>query len=206
MGKSQHNPEFDAYAETAEPFARPVFAHLKKLIRATCPNVTEDIKWGIPHFEYGGDVLCIFAAYNKHCSFTFYKDALMGDPRLKANADLPAAKRFMGKMTDVSDLPSDADLTAWIKEAMSLNERGIKLPTREKKTPKVVTIPAAFAERLEVSPKVKEIFDGKSAAYQKEYNLWIGDAKTDATRNKLIDEAMEWIAEGKGRFWKYAKI
>lgn len=196
---------FDAYAEEAEPFARSIFARLQRLVRASCPDVTEHIKWGIPHFEYGGDVLCIFAAYKNHCSFTFYKDALIDDARLKANADLPPAKRFMGKMTRLNDLPSDAELIAWIKEAMSLNERGIKLPTRESKTPKIVAMPAALVERLEANPKIKEIFESKSAAFQKEYKLWIGEAKTDATRNKRINEALEWIAEGKGRFWKYAK-
>lgn len=205
MSASRSTNPFDIYQSEAEPFARPIFAQLRKLVRATCPDASEAIKWSYPHFEYAGDVLCIFAAHKNHCSITFYKDALMADPRLRANASLLAAKRFMGKLTDTSQLPSDAEMTAWIKEAMDLNERGIKLPQREAKTPKVVEIPAAFADRLEAAPAVKAIFVGKPPSFQKEYNLWIGDAKTDATRTKRIDEAMEWIAEGKGRFWKYSK-
>ncbi|MGA8008899.1 MAG: YdeI/OmpD-associated family protein, partial [Thiomonas sp.] len=35
--------------------------------------------------------------------------------------------------------------------------------------------------------------------------VWIADAKTDQTPQKRIDEALEWIAQGKGRFWKYEK-
>ena len=197
--------DFDAYAAGAEPFARPIFAKLRDLMRETCPDATEAIRWSYPHFDYSGDVLCIFAAYARHCSITFYKDALMADPRLAANASLPAAKRFMGKLTDISDLPPDADLVAWIKEAMALNASGTKLPTREVKTPKTVLIPPALLDRLAANPAVKAMFDSKSPSYQKEYSLWIGDAKTDATRDKRIDEAMVWIAEGKGRFWKYAK-
>jgi uncharacterized protein YdeI (YjbR/CyaY-like superfamily) len=34
---------------------------------------------------------------------------------------------------------------------------------------------------------------------------WIADAKTDQTRQKRIAESLEWIAQGKGRFWKYEK-
>ncbi len=152
-------------------------------------------------------MMCIFAAYKSHCAFSFWKGSLMSDARLKANADLPAAKRFMGKLTTLADLPSDAKLTAWIREAMSLNERGVKLPPRKPAgTPKVVVgVPAAFAKRLAANPSVKAVFDVKSASFQKDYNLWIGEAKTDATRDKRIDEALAWIAEGKGRFWKYAK-
>jgi uncharacterized protein YdeI (YjbR/CyaY-like superfamily) len=196
----------DAYGESAEAFAKPILAHLRGLIRSTCPDVVETIKWGIPHFDYRGEMMCIFAAYRSHCAFSFWKDSLMSDARLKANADLPAAKRFMGKLTSLADLPPDAELIAWIQEAMSLNERGVKLAPRQPSTsPKAVVAPAAFVERLAAHPSVKAIFDGKSASFQKEYNVWIGEAKTDATRDKRIDEALAWIAEGKGRFWKYAK-
>ncbi|MFM0598506.1 YdeI/OmpD-associated family protein [Paraburkholderia dilworthii] len=205
MPMPKHNPKVDAYAEKAEDFAKPVFARLRALIHATCPEVIEEVKWGIPHFDYKGDMMCIFAAYKKHCSFTFYKDALMGDARLKANAGIPAAKRFMGKLTSVADLPPDRELKSWIKESMALNEQGLKLPVRESRTPKEVGMPAAFAEKLQANPKIKKIFESKSASFQKEYNVWIGDAKTEATRDKRIEEAIAWIAEGKGRFWRYAK-
>ncbi len=204
---SNTDPKVDAYSENAEAFAKPIMAHLRGLMRAACPDVIETMKWGIPHFDYRGEMMCIFAAYKSHCAFSFWKDSLMSDARLRANAGLPAVKRFMGKLTTLADLPSDAELTAWIREAMSLNERGVKLaPRKPADAPNsVVGVPAAFAERLAAIPSVKAVFDAKSASFQKEYNLWIGEAKTDATRDKRIDEALAWIAEGKGRFWKYAK-
>lgn len=205
MSEPQHSAKVDVYGKKLEDFAKPVFAHLRALIHATCPEVVEEIKWGIPHFDYMGENMCIFAAYKKHCSFGFWKDSLMADARLKANAALPAAKRFMGKLTSLADLPRDDDLISWIKEAMSLNQRGIKLPPRKSDGSKEVGMAAALAERLAANPAVKAIFESKSASFQKEYNVWIGDAKTDATRDKRIEEALSWIAEGKGRFWKYAK-
>jgi len=128
MPTPKHNPKVDAYAKKAEDFAKPVFAHLRALIHATCPEVVEDVKWGIPHFDCKGDMMCIFAAYKKHCSFTFYKDELMGDARLKANAGVPAAKRFMGKLTDVADLPSDRELKFWIKESKTTSKVLARMP------------------------------------------------------------------------------
>ena len=115
-------PKVDTYAEGVEAFAKPILAHLRGLIRATCPEAVETLKWGIPHFDYRGEMMCIFAAYKSHCAFSFWKSALMSDPRLKASVDLPASKRFMGKLTSLADLPVDAELTAWIREAMLLNE------------------------------------------------------------------------------------
>jgi uncharacterized protein YdeI (YjbR/CyaY-like superfamily) len=205
MSTNTQDQNVDAYAESMEDFAEPIFAHLRALIHATCPDVVEKMKWGIPHFDYAGEMLCIFAAHAKHCSFSFWKDSLMGDSRLKANGDLPAIKRFMGRLTTLGDLPSDDELVSWIREAMSLNERGVKLPARTSEPRGEVAIPEAFAERLAAHPPVKAVFDAKPPSFRKEYNIWIGEAKTDATRGKRIDEAMEWIAEGKGRFWKYAK-
>ena len=205
MPTSNRNPKVDAYCDKLEGFAQSILTHLRDLIHTTCPEVVEEIKWGIPHFDYKSEMMCIFAGYKKHCSFSFWKDSLMSDARLKANQELPAAKRFMGKLTSVADLPSDADLVSWIREAMSLNERGVKLPPRKAEGARDVGIPAAFAERLAARPDVKAIFESKSASFQKEYNVWIGEAKTDATRDKRIEEALSWIAAGKGRFWKYAK-
>jgi uncharacterized protein YdeI (YjbR/CyaY-like superfamily) len=205
MPTAKKSHEVDAYLEKVEEFAKPILAQVRALIHTTCPNVVETVKWGNPHFDYKGDMMCIFAAYKKHCSFSFYKDALMADARLKANSDLPAAKRFMGKLTCVADLPSDKELKSWIKESMTLNEQGLKLPARESKTPKEVEMPEAFAAKLRGNSVVSRIFESKSASFQKEYNLWIGEAKTEGTRDKRIEEAMAWIAESKGRFWKYAK-
>ncbi len=205
MSASNQTGNVDAYAEKLPEFAKPIFVHLRALVYATCPEVTAEIKWGIPHFVYKGENMCIFAAYKKHCSFGFWKDSLMADERLKSNAALPAAKRFMGKLASLADLPPDGDLAAWITEAMSLNERGVKLAPRKSDGPKTVGVPEAFVEALEANPAARAIFEAKSASFQKEYNVWIGDAKTDATRGKRIEEALAWIAEGKGRFWKYAK-
>ena len=40
---------------------------------------------------------------------------------------------------------------------------------------------------------------------KKEYVEWLDEAKTDATREKRLDTAIEWIAEGKPRNWKYKR-
>lgn len=205
MSTPSHNPKVDSYLEKAEAFARPILRHLRALIHATCPKVVEEMKWGIPHFDYHGEMMCIIASYKKHCSFSFWKDSLMSDERLKGNSGLPAAKRYMGSLTSLADLPSDRQVSTWIREAMSLNERGIQLPRRKSEGPKAVAIPTAFSNELAANPRINAIFQGKSASFQKEYNVWIGQAKTDATRGKRIEEALAWIAEGKGRFWKYAR-
>ncbi len=202
------NPQFDEYQDAASDFAKPIMAHLRKLVHKTCPEVVEEIKWGLPHFDYKGEMLCIFATYKNHCSFSFWKASLMSDARLASNPELKAAKRFMGKLTSLSDLPSDGELIAFIQEAMALNDKGVKLaPRPDTKPPKTaeIAIPDAFAEQLLSHAQANAVFLSKSPSFRKEYVVWIADAKTDQTRQKRINESLEWIAQGKGRFWKYEK-
>jgi uncharacterized protein YdeI (YjbR/CyaY-like superfamily) len=37
------------------------------------------------------------------------------------------------------------------------------------------------------------------------YIQWVKEAKQEGTRKKRIATAIEWIAEGKARNWKYEK-
>jgi uncharacterized protein YdeI (YjbR/CyaY-like superfamily) len=203
MKKTQFNPQVDDYVANAAEFAQPILSHLRTLLHKSCPDVVEEIKWGIPHFDYKDEMMCILAAHTKHCSFTFWKESLMSDPRLQENPDLKAPKRLLGKITSQGDLPPDRQLVAYIREAMTLNEKGVKLAPRKSTTPKEIEVPGYFAEQLAANPKARENFENKSASFRKEYLVWITDAKTEATRQKRVEEALAWIAEGKGRFWKY---
>lgn len=205
MTQANHDPRVDAYIEAAAPFARPVLRHLRDVMHAECPGVVEAIKWGIPHFDYHGEMMCVMAAHSRHCAFTFLKQAVMRDPRLRANPALKADKRYLGAIASLDDLPDAADLAGFIREAMRLNEEGVKLPERAPKPAAAVAMPDAFRERLDADPAARAIFEGKPPSFRKEYLAWIADARTDATRDKRIAEAMAWIAEGKGRFWKYQK-
>ena len=42
----------------------------------------------------------------------------------------------LGRITSLKDLPADKKIIAWIKEAMELNDQGVKLPAKAKSTDK----------------------------------------------------------------------
>lgn len=205
MNAAGFNPKVDEYIERSATFAKPILAHLRQLLHKTCPTVVEEIKWGLPHFDYAGEMMCILSASRNHCSFSFWKESIMSDARLQRNPDLQATKRYMGRITSLGDLPPDAELVILIEEAMALNINRVKLPSRAPKTPAVIDMPAEFSAALAAHPAAKAVFDSKSASFRKEYLVWITSAKTEATRTGRIKDALGWISEGKGRFWKYAK-
>jgi uncharacterized protein YdeI (YjbR/CyaY-like superfamily) len=112
----------------------------------------------------------------------------------------------LGKITSLKDLPPDKKITAWIKEAMKLNDDDVKLPERKKTDlKKDVEIPAALQKAFDSNTSAATKFNGLSPSHKREYIEWINEAKTEATKAKRINTAIEWVSEGKSRNWKYMR-
>src|SRR4051794_29744902 len=118
--------EIDVYIAKSADFAKPILNHLRKLVHDTCPDVEEKVKWGMPFFDYKNAPMCNMAAFKQHAAFGFWKASLMKDKSLKETAESEAAMGHLGKITSLKDLPSDKKIIVWIKEAMKLNDDGIK--------------------------------------------------------------------------------
>jgi uncharacterized protein YdeI (YjbR/CyaY-like superfamily) len=198
----------DAYIAKAAPFAQPILNHLRGLIHKGCPDVGEDMKWSRPFFLHGGTILCNISAFKGHCSFGFW-GAEIGKV-LKADGVLQeGGMGSLGKITSIKDLPSDKQVLGYIRQAAALIDRGqgdnrIVVARRVVKAPKAaVEAPPEFAAALKKSKAAMRVFDAFSASCKREYVEWIADAKRPETRDRRIEQAIEWIAEGKQRNWKY---
>lgn len=198
------NARIDAYIEKSAPFAKPILQHIRALVHQACPGATETIKWGMPFFEYKG-IICNMAAFKNHCSLGFFKAGQMQNaPELQSNNK--DAMGHLGKITSLQDLPADEVLVGYIKEAASLNEAGVKKATPKKTAEKKeLTIPEEVIQALETNTAARDTFNNFPYSHKKEYVEWITEAKTEATRTKRINTMLEWVAEGKGRNWKYEK-
>lgn len=197
-------PKIDAYIEKAQPFAKPILEYIRETVHEFCPEAEEAIKWSFPNFMHKGKILCSMSAFKAHCAFGFWLESEMKTMK-ELTKDIEKNSMYsLGKITKIEDLPSKAQLKACIEEAMELTDMGV---TIKKSAPsKTETeIPEAFQKALNQNKKAKEVFEKASTSFRKEYNLWIADAKTETTRNKRIDQAIEWISKGKGRNWKYEK-
>ena len=102
-----YDPKFDDYIAKAQPFARPILTHLRKVVHAAVPEVEENWKWSNPAFDYKG-IFCSMAAFKQHCIFGFWKHQLLIDRGVIKPDDTVLGHR--GKITSVDDLPSDKEL------------------------------------------------------------------------------------------------
>ncbi len=204
---STYDPRIDAYIEKSAPFAQPILRHLRDLIHATCPDVEETWKWSFPNFDYKGSTMCSMAAFKQHCSFGFWKASLMPDPDNILQLAEKAAMGQLGKISSLKDLPKDSVLKKYLKAAMKLNEEGVKVAAKKvtAEDKKALTTPADFAAMLKKNKAALAVFNDFSYSNKKDYISWFEEAKTDATRAKRMEQALEWIAEGKPRHWKYKK-
>ena len=193
----------DACIAKSAPFAQPILKHIRKLVHAGCPEVEETIKWQFPSFMYKG-MLCGMAAFKNHCTFGFWKHELIfGKEKLAANGEERGMGQF-GRITSLSDLPKDAVLLGYIKEAVRLNDEGIKAPSRAKPKKKApLVVPDYFMKELKKNKKALAVFEGFSYSHKKEYTEWIAEAKAEDTRKRRLETAIQWMTEGKARNWKY---
>lgn len=197
------DPRVDAYIAKAKPFAKPILTHVRRMIFKVCPDVVETIKWGMPSYEYHG-ILCGMAAFKAHATFGFWKHSLLIKHIDRAKKSSEDAMGSMGKILSKDDLPSDAVLTRLIREAMKLNEKGIKA-TRAPKSGAALklVVPDYFMDALKKNKAALAIFEAFSYSHRKEYVEWIAGAKREETRRRRMATAIEWIAKGKPQNWKY---
>jgi uncharacterized protein YdeI (YjbR/CyaY-like superfamily) len=198
---AKRDPRVDEYIAKAPQFAKPVLTHIRKVIHSAIPEVEESIKWSAPAFEYKG-MIGIMASFKEYCALNLWKGPLILKHGDKA-VDDPAGN--FGKLRTVDDLPSDKVLEGYFKQAAKLNEEGISVKKKSTAKKKPPTIPPALASALAKNAKARAAFDAFSPSHQREYIEWITEAKTEETRQRRLETALEWMAEGKSRNWKYAR-
>jgi uncharacterized protein YdeI (YjbR/CyaY-like superfamily) len=204
---AKRDSKIDAYIKKAAPFAQPILEHLRELVHKACPEVEESVKWSMPFFDYKGP-LCNMAAFKQHAVFGFWKGKLIKDPKnyLQDRAiDGENAMGHLGRITSLNDLPPDKVILDFIKQAKKLNDDGVKVASKPKPEQKELETPKDLIALLKSNKEAKATFDNFSYSNKKEYITWITEAKTEATRSKRLETAVEWMAEGKIRNWKYLK-
>jgi uncharacterized protein YdeI (YjbR/CyaY-like superfamily) len=195
------DPRIDAYIARQADFARPILEHLRAAVHSACPEADETMKWSMPHFLYKGQMLAGMAAFKAHATFGFWRAReVLG----QTGAERDAMGQF-GRLTSISDLPPDDVLAALIREAVAVTDAGPR-PSRPKPPARAdLATPRELEAALDANPAARAAFDAFPPSGRREYVEWVVEAKRPETRDKRIAQAVEWMAEGKRRHWKYEK-
>lgn len=194
----KRDPRIDAYIERQADFARPILEHLRATVHAACPDCEETLKWSMPTFMYKGEMLAHMAAFKQHATFGFWRGSLVvGD-----TAEQKSAMGQFGRITSIDDLPGRDALEALVGKAMALTDQGVK-PRRNRREKPPLSVPQDLRAAIDANSAAAATFDNFPPSCQRDYVEWINGAKRDETRLKRVAQAVEWLAEGKKRHWKY---
>jgi len=203
---SAKDKRVDLYINKSADYAKPILNHIRELVHKACPEVEETIKWGFPHFDYKGSMMCSMASFKQHCAFGFWKTSIMKDPNNIFKRDENTAMGSFGQIKNLGDLPKDKIFIEYIRQAVKLNEEGVKLPAKSNPAQqKELVVPDYFIKAMNKNKKALNTFISLSPSKKKEYVEWVTEAKTEETKNKRLETAVEWMSEGKSRNWKYEK-
>jgi uncharacterized protein YdeI (YjbR/CyaY-like superfamily) len=187
------DPRVDAYIAKANDFAKPILKQIRAALHRGHPAVSETIKWGVPAYVDERGILCMTAAFKQHCAWVFWTG------RKPTTVDATLLRRI----TSVKDLPSPRELVSVVKGAATRPAPSKTKAVKRAAAP--VKVPAYLLAALRRNPKAREAFDAFPPSHKREYVDWIDSAKTDETRQRRLTTALEWIASGKSRNWKYGR-
>ena len=191
----------DEYIERASDFAQPILRHVREMVHRGCPETEEAIKWRMPAFLYKNKILFSMAAFKSYCRFIFWRPEiakLLKEDGVETDRDAATFR----KLTSLADLPSDKNLLHYIRETCRIADEGPR--SKRPSVPKPdIQIPAELASALAKNKAAAKNFEGFSPSHRREYIEWISEAKRAETKEKRVKTALEWLAEGKPRNWKY---
>jgi uncharacterized protein YdeI (YjbR/CyaY-like superfamily) len=193
------DPRIDAYIAKSAEFAQPILAELRARVHKACPDTVETLKWSMPTFMYGKKILCGMAAFKQHATFGFWQREVAGE---SAGKEYDAMGQF-GRIASIKDVPGKREFAEMVKRAMEQIDSGVKAPPKLKHAKPPLEVPDYFLAALKKSKKALATFEGFSPSNKREYVEWITEAKAEVTRARRLAQAVEWMAEGKVRNWKY---
>lgn len=188
----QDFPDVDAYIEASDQWPDEIAALRPLLLES---GLDERIKWGKPCYALGDDNVVIIQEFADHLALMFFKGILLEDPARVLEEQGPnshAARRMTFRSVD--DVQRSADLvTAYLSEAIAIEEAGTSLPPRPEED-----LADELQERLAGDPELAAAFDDLTPGRQREYNLHVSDAKQASTRERRVDRIVPRILDGRG--------
>ena len=196
----------EEYIKEAAPFAKPILKHLRKIILETCPEAEEKILHGYPSYLYRDGLLCgILAFKNSCCGLFFAKSKIIDDPKGLLGSHSPlkgVPDGSLSYITDMKKLPSDDIIIGFIKQAMKLNEDGIKAPgVRVGNVVQNLATPDFFQKELDKNSKAKKFYNGLEQIKKNAYIRYVLLPKTEISRQSNIIKSIGWLADGKEKDW-----
>lgn len=161
------------------------------------------IKWGADVYTYQGKNVVSYGGFNNFVSIWFYNGVFLNDHYkvLFTASDGKTKSLRQWRFTSIDEI-DEAKILEYIREAVEVEKKGLKLAP-EKHQP--AEIPHVLAVAFAANPELSAAFHNLSSGKQKEYCLYVADAKQEATKHSRVAKITPMILQGVGLHDKYKK-
>lgn len=187
------NKEVDQYVKTIRTWKEEI-KELRAIILTT--ELEECLKWGKPCYQREGKNIVIIQPFKASLALMFFKGMLLKDKKealVDVGPNSQSARRM--EFTCAAEIKKQAStIKACIKEAITIETSGVKVPAKSSAMPVVSELESAFTKNA----RLKKAFYALTPGRQRAYLLHFSGAKQSATRAARIDKCTARILEGRG--------
>ncbi len=160
-------------------------------------------KWGSDVFTYDGKNVLSYGGFKNYFALWFYNGVFLQDKYhvlISAQEGITKSLR-QWRFSSVAEI-DERKILEYVNEAIAIEKKGLRIAPEKEKP---VEIPQLFVEMLSEDKTLKESFDRLTPGKQKEYMLYIAEAKQEATKVKRLEKVRPMILSGIGLNDKYKK-
>ncbi len=161
----------------------------------------KSIKWGLEVFTLNGQNVISYCGFKNHFAIWFYKGVFMNDPyKVLVNAQKGKTKSLRQWRFSAMEEIDEGKILEYIQEAIEVEKKGLKIKA-EKFEPAVM--PKLLEEELKKNEALKLAFGQLTPGKQKEYAVYINEAKQEQTKQRRLEKIKPLILLGVGLNDKY---
>ncbi len=170
---------------------------LKEIMNKT--QMDTAVKWGSDVYIHKGKNIASIGVFKNHLVLVFFNGVFIEDVFNVFSKDTTAKAMRQWKFTSLEEI-DQKKILKYVNQAIKNSEEG-----KELKAEKHQPVPTAelLLEAFKTDKKLKEAFEKLTSGKQKEYNLYISEAKQEATKIKRLEKIIPMILQGIGLHDKY---
>ena len=191
----------DAYIEKHVAHKESLIA-LREIIKEY-PFV-ETIKWGMPTYTSGGTNLVGLGAFKAHVAIWFFQGALLTDPEGVLHNAQEGKTKAMRQINFqvIGDINPD-QLRPLLMQTLDNQNKGLKV--KIERQPIEVEVPELLQSAFQKDKQFAASFELLTPGKQKDYCLYIREAKREQTQFKRLEKIRPLIKAKKGLYDQYKK-
>jgi len=179
------------------PYAKKWQKETEKLRQTALDcGLTEELKWGKPCFTFLKKNVAIVIPLKESCAFSFFKGALLKDPKhILQKIGQAQAGRWI-KFTSPREIAAvQSTLKDYLYEAIELEKSGKRVVLKK---PSDYPIPEELQRKLDDNAVLRSAFQTLTPGRRKSYIFHVSSAKQAKTRAARAEKCVPMILSGRG--------